>query len=348
MYGEYIQLLRGLIRIPSVSRDEKAAADFLSAWMAGRGIDVHRTGNNLWCESSAPDGRPSILLNAHIDTVRPAASYTRNPFSADIEGGRLYGLGSNDDGGSLVALLAAYITLSSRPQPYRLVFSATAEEEVSGNGGMEMILPQIGNIDFGIMGEPTRMRMAVAEKGLMVLDCTVHGKSGHAARDEGENAIYRAMEAVQWFRSKRFGRVSPFLGEVRMTVTQIAAGTQHNVVPDMCTFVVDTRPNGMYTNSELLEIIASEAPCAVKARSTRLCGSHIGADHPAVRRGTALGLESFGSPTLSNQALAPFPTLKIGPGDSARSHTADEYIETEEIEKGAQIYVALLDQLQLI
>lgn len=342
-----IDLLKNMIRIPSFSRDEGAVADFLERWMLTEGFEARRLGNNLWMESGPVDGRPTILLNAHIDTVKPASGYTRDPFTPEIEDGCLYGLGSNDDGGSLVALLETYSRLIQKEQPYRLIFSATAEEEVSGKGGLDLILPELGRIDFGVMGEPTGMRMAVAERGLMVLDCTAYGKSGHAARNEGVNAIYKAIEDIQWFKSHSFDRVSDFLGAVKMSVTQINAGTQHNVVPDRCTFVVDVRPNGMYTNPELLEMIKSSVSCEVKERSTRIGSSHLPMDHPAVVRGLSLGLEPFGSPTTSNQALCHFPTLKIGPGDSARSHSADEYIRLDEIADGIETYVALLDGLTL-
>lgn len=342
-----VELLMNMIRIPSFSRDEGAVADFLERWMLTEGFAARRLGNNLWMESGPADGRPTILLNAHIDTVKPASGYTRDPFTPEIEDGCLYGLGSNDDGGSLVALLETYSRLIQKEQPYRLIFSATAEEEVSGKGGLDLILPELGRIDFGVMGEPTGMRMAVAERGLMVLDCTAYGKSGHAARNEGVNAIYKAIEDIQWFKSHSFDRVSDFLGAVKMSVTQINAGTQHNVVPDKCTFVVDVRPNGMYTNPELLELIKSSVSCEVKERSTRIGSSHLPMDHPAVVRGLSLGLEPFGSPTTSNQALCHFPTLKIGPGDSARSHSADEYIRLDEIADGIETYVALLDGLTL-
>jgi len=342
-----IDLLKNMIRIPSVSREEKDAADYMERWMKGNGFEARRLGNNLWMESGPADGRPTILLNAHIDTVKPASGYTRDPFTPEIEDGCLYGLGSNDDGGSLVALLETYSRLIQKEQPYRLIFSATAEEEVSGKGGLDLILPELGLIDFGVMGEPTGMRMAVAERGLMVLDCTSYGKSGHAARNEGVNAIYKAIEDIQWFKSHSFDRVSDFLGAVKMSVTQINAGTQHNVVPDKCTFVVDVRPNGMYTNPELLEMIKSSVSCEVKERSTRIGSSHLPMDHPAVVRGLSLGLEPFGSPTTSNQVLCHFPTLKIGPGDSARSHSADEYIRLDEIADGIETYVALLDGLTL-
>lgn len=343
-----LKLLEEMVRIPSFSRQENEVADMLEAWLIRNGLPPHRIGNNLWLESGECSGDlPVILLNAHIDTVRPAPSYTRDPFVPVNENGRLYGLGTNDDGASVVALLAAYIELTSRPQPYRLIWSATAEEEVCGKGGIEMIFPEIGNIDLGIVGEPTKMEMAVAEKGLMVLDCTAVGKSGHAAREEGVNAIYKAIEDIEWFRTCRFPEVSPYLGAVKMTVTQINAGTQHNIVPDRCTFVVDVRSNGMYTNRELLSFIKSSVNCDVKERSTRLGSSHIEEGHPIVMRAKELGINTFGSCTTSNQTLSPFPTVKIGPGDSARSHTADEYIEIEEIRKGMDLYVKLLDGFRL-
>lgn len=343
-----IRLLQDLIRIPSYSREESSACDFLQKWLEDHGFtDVRRVGNNLWMESEPVSGKPVVLLNAHIDTVRPASGYTRDPFDPQIREGRLFGLGSNDDGGSLVALLEAYSALKSRPQPYRLIFSVSAEEEVCGPDGFDLLLKDIGKVDFGVIGEPTCMQMAVAEKGLMVLDCTARGKSGHAAREEGLNAIYEALGDIDWFRNHHFEKVNEHLGPVKMSVTMIQAGTQHNVVPDTCKFVVDVRPNGMYTNLELLELIKSSVKCDVKERSTRIGSSSIPMEHPAVMRGRMLGLRSFGSPTTSNQALAPFPTLKIGPGDSARSHSADEYILPEEIREGVRIYVSLLDGLEL-
>lgn len=318
---EYIDLLSKLIATPSISRDEKAACDILEEWILSHGLSPRRKGNNLWC------GEGKILLNAHIDTVKPAASYTRDPYSATIEGDRLYGLGSNDDGGSLIALLAAYME-----NPEGLIFSATAEEEVSGRDGLELIFPELGEIDFALIGEPTSMNVAIAERGLMVLDCESHGRSGHAAREEGVNAIYEAMRDIEWFRSQ----------ETKMSVTMIEAGTQHNVVPDSCRFVVDIRPNGKETNEQILAYIRSNVHCDVKARSTRLNASRIDKEHPMVQRAMALGLETFESPTLSNQALISIPSFKLGPGDSARSHTADEYICLSEIEQAIEIYTKLL------
>lgn len=343
-----IGLLSSLIRIPSISREERAACDRMQEWLSSNGFqDVHRVGNNLWMESEPPCEKPTLLLNAHIDTVKPSHGYTRDPFKAEVIDGKLYGLGSNDDGGSLVALLEAYSILSSKPQPYRLVYAATAEEEVCGKGGFDLFLSEVGKIDFGVIGEPTGMNMAVAEKGLMVLDCVARGKSGHAARNEGVNAIYEALEDIGWFRTYQFPKVSEYLGPVKMSVTMISAGTQHNVVPDECRFVVDVRPNGMYSNQELLALIKEEVSCEVKERSTRIGSSHLPVSHPVVRRGLSLGLQPFGSPTTSNQALCSFPTLKIGPGDSSRSHGPDEYITLDEIATGVDLYVKLLDDLEL-
>ena len=342
-------LLNKLIEIPSVSREEAAAADMLQQYLLAQGLEPHRVENNLWVESSPAGEKPTLLLNAHIDTVKPASGWKRDPFTPTREGGRIYGLGSNDDGGSVVALLEAYKILSAGEQPYRLVLSLSAEEEVSGKGGIEKVLEQIGPVAFAVVGEPTGMQMAVAEKGLMVLDCAARGVSGHAARNEGVNAIYKALPAVEWLRTYSFGKVSPFLGPVKMTVSQIQAGTQHNVVPDLCTFVVDVRSNGLYSNEEILSEIktALRGLCDVKERSTRLQSSHLDLSAPIVGRGKALGLGVFGSPTLSNQALLSCPSLKIGPGDSARSHTADEYIEIKEIEEAVPLYVKLLDGLKI-
>ena len=343
-----ISLLQKLIAIPSLSRDEGAVADFLENWLREEGLAPHRCGNNLWC---CHGSGPAVLLDAHIDTVKPVAGWTRDPFTPSLEGGRLYGLGSNDDGASVVALIAAYKQLCAKPQPYTLILSLSAEEETSGRKGLEISLPEMeaacGPIAFGVFGEPTSLEMAVAEKGLMVLDCTVEGVAGHAARNNGVNAIYKALDAIEWFRSKQFEKVSPLLGPVKMTVTQIQAGTQHNVIPDLCSFVVDIRSNGLYTNEELLVLIQAEAPCQAVARSTRLCGSSIAEDHPLVKRAQALGIPTVGSPTLSNQALCRFPSVKMGPGDSVRSHTADEYVEVADISKATELYVRLLDGLKI-
>ena len=341
--AEAVGLLSGLIARPSVSRDEWAAADFMEAFMRRAGLDVQRSGHNCWAVARGfADGRPTLLLNAHIDTVRPVAGWQRDPFVPQREGDRLYGLGSNDCGGGLVALLQAFRVLEAAERPYNMVYLASAEEEVSGRGGIESVLPQLPRPDVAIVGEPTGLQPAIAEKGLMVLDVTAHGRSGHAARNEGVNAIYEALPDIEWFRTHRFARVSPLLGEVKTTVTVVHAGTQHNVVPDTCTFTVDVRSNELYTNEDLLDEIKKNVRSAVVARSTRLNSSHIAPDHPLVARCVALGGRPFGSPTLSDQALLPCPSLKLGPGDSARSHTADEYIGIDEIRRAIAFYCRLL------
>jgi len=350
---ETMRLLENLISIPSQSKKEAEAADAMQRWLSDKGLSPRRKGNNLWCCSERDASKPTLLLNAHIDTVKPNTGYVRDPYAPSLETDsatgeeRLYGLGSNDDGGSLIALLEAFMVLSGRPQPYNLVYSATAEEEISGREGIEKILPDLGPIALGIIGEPTGMDMAVAERGLMVLDCTAFGKSGHAAREEGINAIYEALPDVIWFQTHRFAKVSEHLGPVKMTVTEMEAGIQHNIVPDRCDFVVDVRANGMYRNEELLGMIKNSVSCCVKERSTRLESSSIPMEHPVVQRGLRMGLKPFGSPTTSNCCLTPFTTLKIGPGDSARSHSADEYILTSEVERGKDIYIKLLDGLTL-
>lgn len=337
-------LLRRLIATPSVSRDEAAAADLLFTETAQRGYAPSRLGNNIWCVAPGPrNDRPTLLLNAHIDTVRPVTGWQRDPFTPTLEGDRLYGLGSNDCGGGLVSLLAAFGLLRGRTDlPWNLIWLASCEEEVSGRGGIELVLPHLGRVDCAIVGEPTGMQPAIAEKGLMVLDVTAHGRSGHAARDEGDNAIYRALPDIAWFRTHRFERTSPLLGDVKMTVTVIKAGTQHNVVPDRCEFVVDVRANECYTNAQLLDAITRSVSSEVHARSTRLNSSSITADHPLVKRAVACGGVPYGSPTLSDQALMPWPSLKLGPGESARSHTADEYIGLSEIAGAIERYVKII------
>lgn len=346
--SEAVCLLEQMVGIPSVSREEQGVADLLEQFMQDRQLSPRRDGHNLWC--IAPQYRPeksTLLLNAHIDTVRPAASWTKDPFRATREGERIYGLGTNDDGASVVSLLQAFIALSQHEQPYNLIYLASCEEEVSGRNGIERILPQLPPVSVALVGEPTGMQPAVAEKGLMVLDVTATGKSGHAARDEGENAIYKALKDVEWFRTFRFPQVSPLLGSVKMSVTVIQAGTQHNVVPDKCTFTVDVRSNELYSNEEIYRIVCRHIQSEVQARSFRLNSSHIDVRHPLVVRAKALGREPFGSPTLSDQALMHFPSLKMGPGNSARSHTADEYITIPEIREAIDMYIRLLDGLHL-
>lgn len=346
MTEQAIDLLKELIAIPSFSRDETVAADNLQNYIESLGYVANRKGNNIWLMSPGFDlDKPTILLNSHIDTVKPVNGWTLNPHEAIVEDGKLYGLGSNDAGASLVSLLHVFFILTEKSQAYNLIFAASAEEEVSGVNGMESLLPELPKIDVAIVGEPTGMQMAIAEKGLMVLDCTALGKAGHAARNEGENAIYKALADVEWFKNYRFAKVSEELGEVKMSVTMIQAGTQHNVVPDTCSFVVDVRSNECYSNQELLEEIKANVSCEVKARSTRLNSSSIDKEHALVKRGQELGLSMYGSPTLSDQALMPFPSLKIGPGESARSHTANEFIYLQEIELAIETYVELLDGL---
>lgn len=337
-------LLRQLIATPSISREESAAADLLERHLTARNLHPHRKGNNVWCIGAAQNAaRPTLLLNAHIDTVRPVDGWTRDPFTPQLEGDRLYGLGSNDCGGGLVSLLETFSALhADEALPWNLVFLASAEEEVSGKNGVESVVPDLPHIDCAIVGEPTDLQPAIAEKGLMVLDCTAHGRAGHAARNEGDNALYRAIDDINLLRRHEFPRVSPLLGAVKTTVTIISAGTQHNVVPDRCTFTVDVRSNELYTNAELLAAISDLLSSDVKARSTRLNSSRIDPSHPLVRRALALRLKPFGSPTLSDQALMPWPSLKLGPGSSSRSHTADEFICLSEIDAAIGLYISLL------
>ena len=344
--GEAVSLLSHLIATPSVSRDERRAADIMEEELTRCGFTPHREANNVWAIGSCQrEDRPTLLLNAHIDTVKPVASYTRNPYEPSLEDGTLYGLGSNDCGGGLVSLLQVFRELSASERcPYNLVYLASAEEEVSGKDGISRALPLLPHVDVAIVGEPTGMQPAVAEKGLMVVDITAHGKSGHAARNEGVNAIYEALDDLCWIRSHRFDRVSRFLGPTKMQATVVNAGTQHNVVPDECKIVVDVRTNELYTNEEVFGIISSHCKSECRARSFRLHSSRIDLNHPLVERCVALGLQPFGSPTLSDQALMPFVSLKLGPGQSARSHSADEYIKVSEIEHAIGLYLRLLER----
>lgn len=348
LYYDAVDLLKSLISIPSLSREEDEAATYLENYFVKLGFTPVRKGNNIWIQSVGFDtSKPTILLNSHIDTVKPVSGWTYDPFLPIQQEDRLYGLGSNDAGASLVSLLHAFFLLQSKKQDYNLVFLASCEEEVSGKNGVESVLKDIPQPDFGIVGEPTGMNPAIAEKGLMVLDCTSHGRSGHAARNEGENAIYKAMKDIEWFRTFQFPNESELLGPVKMTVTMINAGTQHNVVPDCCQFVVDVRSNELYSNQQLFEIINNNTTSEIKARSFRLNSSSIAIENPFVQRAIITGREPYGSPTLSDQALMPFSTLKMGPGDSARSHTADEYILLSEIREAIEYYVKLLDGLRL-
>jgi acetylornithine deacetylase len=343
---EAIQLLKQLIATPSFSKEEERSTALIERLFTERNIPVNRLQNNVWAKNKHFDDRkPTLLLNSHHDTVRPNKSYTLDPFAPLEKEGKLFGLGSNDAGGALVSLIAAFLHFYDREGlSHNLVLAATAEEEISGHGGIELLLPQLGRIDWGIVGEPTKMQLAVAEKGLLVLDCIVHGVAGHAAREEGENAIYKAMGDIEWFRTYRFSRVSDLLGPVKMSVTVIQTDNKaHNVVPSQCHFVVDVRVNELYRFDEILETVRANVECEVDPRSLRMRSSSIPVEHPIVRAGIAAGRVCYGSPTTSDKALMPFPALKTGPGDSARSHTADEYILIREIEEGIVSYIQLLE-----
>lgn len=343
-----IFLLKELIAIPSFSKEEDKTASAIELFLQSFGIKTERHLNNIWARNKYYDeSKPTVLLNSHHDTVKPNKGYTSDPFAPIEKEDKLYGLGSNDAGGCLVSLIAAFIHFYDKENlKYNLVLAATAEEEISGKNGVEALLPYLGKIDCGIIGEPTLLQMAVAERGLMVLDCTAHGKAGHAARNEGENALYKAVNDIQWFRDFQLEKVSPLLGPSKMTVTVVETDNKaHNVVPAQCKFVVDVRVNELYTFEEILEIIRKHIQSEVQPRSTRLRSTSIALDHPLVEAGKALGKTCYGSPTTSDKALMPFPALKIGPGDSARSHTADEYIFVKEINEGIEFYIQLLNQL---
>jgi acetylornithine deacetylase len=347
--NDAVTLLKKLIAIPSVSRNEDKAADKLSEYLNLWGLPYGRDGNNLWV--GCPDwdnNRPTIMLNAHIDTVKPVSTWTRDPFLPTQEGDMIYGLGSNDCGGGLVSLLQAYRIMLHRPRNYNLLWVASAEEEVSGANGFSRVLSKLPNIAVAIVGEPTGMQPAIAEKGLMVIDGYAYGKSGHAARNEGVNAIYEALDDLVWLRDYKFRKSSPLLGPTKMTVTVVESGTQHNVIPDTLHFVIDVRTNEFYQNEYLFEFLCKKmTKCELKARSFRLHSSSIPQDHPLIRRCMEHGMQPFGSPTLSDQALMPFPSFKLGPGDSSRSHSADEYIKISEIQQAIDTYVSLLDGLTL-
>jgi acetylornithine deacetylase len=342
-----ISLLKQLIAIPSLSKEEDNTADLIEQFLKSKGIIAFRYLNNVWAKNQyfSPD-KPTLLLNSHHDTVKPNKAYTLNPFEPIVKDEKLYGLGSNDAGGCLVSLIATFLHYYHRSDlQYNLVLAATAEEEISGHNGVEILLSRLPKIDCGIVGEPTLLQMAVAEKGLLVLDCTAMGKPGHAAREEGDNAIYKAVKDIQWFKDYRFDRVSDLLGPMKMTVTIINAGSQHNVVPHECKFTTDVRVNELYTFEEVLEIIRANTLSDVQPRSSRLRSTSIALDHPLVKSGIALGRTHYGSPTTSDKALMPFPTLKFGPGDSARSHSADEFIWVHEIGEGIDMYIQLIDPI---
>lgn len=347
IYHEAIALLKTLISMPSFSREEDKTAAALEEFMTRHALNVQRNGNNVWARCRYFDpGKPTILLNSHHDTVKPNSSYTREPFVPSLEEGKLYGLGSNDAGGPLVSLLAAFLHFNDRKDlKYNVVFAATAEEEISGTNGIESIWSLLPPIDCAIVGEPTLLDIAIAEKGLLVLDCVAKGKAGHAAREEGINAVYEAMKDIEWFRTYRFPKVSPNLGEVKMSVTMISAGQAHNQVPPECKFTVDIRVTEAYTLEEVLATARLHVVSAIVPRSLRLRSSGVPLDHPLVKAGQKIGCRLYGSPTTSDKALMPVPAIKMGPGDSARSHSADEFIFLEEIEKGIATYVRLIENL---
>ena len=342
--SDAVELLKKLIATPSVSRNEKDAADIMEQTIRSYGFEPQREANNIWIiDPHYDESRPTLLLNAHIDTVKPVASWTCDPFSPDVEDGVLYGLGSNDCGGGLCSLLQIFRMLTEKPQQYNLIYLASAEEEVSGKDGITRALPLLPHIDLAIVGEPTGMNPAVAEKGLMVLDVIAHGKSGHAARNEGVNAIYEALDDMRWIRDYKFEKVSEFLGPTKMTLTVVNAGTQHNVIPDKCTMLVDIRTNEFYDNEEVFEFIRQHLKSEVKAHSFRLKSSRIDPEHPLIKKCVAMGMKPFGSPTLSDQALMHFPSFKLGPGESSRSHSANEFIRISEIRDAIAKYETLLD-----
>lgn len=342
-----LELLQRLIAIPSFSKEEDGVATLLQDFFQQHGVHVNRQGNNVWVRNLHFDAmKPTVLLNSHHDTVKPNPQYTRDPFQPEIVDGKLYGLGSNDAGGPLVSLIATFLHYYPKENlKYNIVLAATAEEEISGTGGIESIWSLLPTVDFAIVGEPTLCEMATAEKGLMVLDCVARGKAGHAAREEGINAIYEALTDIEWFRTYKFPDISKTLGPVKMTVTIINAGKQHNVVPAECHFTVDVRVTDCYSLEELLEIIQSHVKSEVTPRSMRMRPSGIAEDHPLIKASIKLGIKRYGSPTTSDQALIPAPSIKMGPGDSARSHTADEFIFVDEIGQGIEAYIRVLDEI---
>jgi len=344
---EALELLKNLIATQSFSGEENETALLIMQWFSNHNIKFESDKHNVWAKNKYFDAaKKTILLNSHHDTVKPNKGYTKNPYNPEVSDGKLYGLGSNDAGGSLVSLLATFTYFYERNDlNYNMVLVASAEEESSGLNGLNSMMQIIPPIDFAIIGEPTLMQLAIAEKGLLVLDCEAKGTSGHAAHGIGDNAIYKAIEAIRWFQNFEFPKESEMLGKVKMTVTQINAGNQHNVIPATCNFVVDVRVTDAYSNQEVLNIVQSMVKCEVKARSLRLNSSSIPKDHPIVKAGIKLGRKTYGSPTLSDQAVLSCPSLKLGPGDSFRSHTADEFIYVNEIEEGIDLYVKILNEV---
>ena len=348
LYQDAVDLLKQLIATPSFSKEENDTAEIIVSFFERHEINCARVGNNIYAKNKMYDAaKPSILLNSHHDTVKPNRGYTLDPFMPIEKEGKLYGLGSNDAGGCLVSLIATFLHFYHlQDAKHNVVFAASAEEEISGVNGIELVLPYLGNIDYGIVGEPTKLEMAVAERGLMVIDCTANGKAGHAARNEGENTLYKALDDINWIRNYRFDNVSDLLGESRLTVTVIdTENKQHNVVPAQCKFVIDVRVNELYSFDEILAALKANLKSDFKPRTTRMKSTSIPLDHLLVKAGISLGKGYYGSPTTSDKALMPFPTLKMGPGDSARSHTADEFIYLSEIEDGIGTYIKLVEQI---
>lgn len=345
LFDDAVDLLEKLISTPSFSKEEKDTGDLIEQFLKNKGVETHRSGNNIWAFASEYNPvLPTVWLNSHHDTVKPNSGYTKDPFSPIVEDGKLFGLGSNDAGGPLVSLLATFCHFIGKDLPFNLLMVASAEEEISGQNGIASLLSSLPEAELSIVGEPTQMRLAVAEKGLLVIDAKIHGKAGHAAREEGINAIYLALEDLEEIRNFQFTKTSPFLGRTKVTCTVIKAGQQHNVVPDLCEYVLDVRVTDAYTLEEALEELREILKADLTPRSLRLQSSHLPNDHLMYRVADALDLETFGSPTLSDQALIPYPSVKIGPGDSARSHTADEYIYLEEIKTGIQGYISIINQ----
>lgn len=344
---EAIALLKKLIETSSFSKEEENTAALIQDFFRQKSIPFQTKKNNIWAYNKFFDAsKPTVLLNSHHDTVKPNKSWTLNPFEALVENDKLFGLGSNDAGGCLVSLITTFCHFYQREDlKYNIVIAATAEEEISGKEGLEIVVPELPEISFAIVGEPTEMHLAVAEKGLLVLDCTAKGKSGHAAREEGDNAIYKAIQDIDWIRNYKFPKVSPTLGPIKMSVTMINAGTQHNVVPDSCAFTIDVRATDQYTLEEIIEIIQANIQSEVSARSIRLRPSSIPMEHPIVQAGLKRGRTAYGSPTTSDQALLDCPSLKMGPGHSERSHTANEFIYLHEIKAGISQYISMLEEV---
>ncbi len=344
---EAISLLKELIATPSISRSEGDTASIIYRWLEQRGAEPQRKGNNILAYSAGFDAetRPTLLLNSHHDTVRPAASYSRDPYSPDIEDGRLYGLGSNDAGASVVGLMSAFVAHRESQLPFNILLAITAEEEVMGEGGIRSLYDELQCVDFAIVGEPTQLDGAIGERGLVVLDCVAEGRSGHAARDEGENALYKAMRDIELLRNFKFEKRSQLLGDIRLTTTMIECGTQHNVIPDKCKFVVDCRTTDAYTNQQMVDILSGVMESTITPRSTRIGASALPTNHPLLKAAEELGATAYISPTTSDMALMPWSSIKLGIGDSARSHTADEYILLSEVEKGVEFYKQYIEKL---